>query len=130
MSQVSGDRTQPGAELAWVLQLPEVSPGPEESLLGQLLARADVAGGAVRNRTNQRLIPADDSAERILAPGPARLQQLGFVCHVVHGQFLDNAESARTDIIDCTLSKEVTTFLILVEIAASKRAGRFKGAGG
>ncbi len=70
---------EPSPELAQVLKLCEALPGLEKSFLGEFLASFHAAGRAVGNRADERLVPADEHAERLRVAAEARPKQLNLV---------------------------------------------------
>src|SRR5690349_1044446 len=48
---VAGDAAEPGAQLRRLAQMPEMFPGSDEGFLGEVLALAEAAGGAVSQGT-------------------------------------------------------------------------------
>ena len=75
----TGDAAQPGPQLGRLTQFRQLFPGGHEGLLGEVFALAHVAGGAIRQRGNQGLIPFHNLAEGIPVSAQAFGHQLGIV---------------------------------------------------
>ena len=79
VDEVPRDAAQPGAQFFRFAQVRQLFPRGQKSFLRQVLALAQAAGGAVGQRTNERLILRDDLPEGIAIAGQAFADQLGIV---------------------------------------------------
>ena len=64
VSEVASDAAKPGTELLRFAEAGKLFPGGEESLLGEVFALVQAAGGAVSKRANEVLVAGDDLPER------------------------------------------------------------------
>ena len=75
----TGDAAQPGPQPGRLAQVRQLFPGGHESFLGEVFALAHVAGGAIRQRGNQGLIPFNNLAEGLPVSTQAFGHQFGIV---------------------------------------------------
>ena len=79
VNDVAGNAAQPRAEPAGIAQIAQFPPGGEKGFLGQVLAAAAAAGGAVGEGADQRLVARDNPAKGLTVAGQALLNELGVV---------------------------------------------------
>src|SRR5262249_4931454 len=93
----------PGAELVSLAQKPQVLPGGDERFLRQVLTFAEAAGGAVSQRTNQRLVARNDLLESIAVTVESLRHQFRvgrcFACHhSVHNHITVSVPEKRLEV--------------------------------
>ena len=79
VDEIAGDAAKPGAQFARLAQFGKLFPGGDECFLGQVLALTETAGGAVRERADERLIPAHDLPEGFAVSREALGHELGII---------------------------------------------------
>lgn len=73
---VPGDAAEPGLQLVPLAEVAEMFPGGDEGFLREVLARPQTPGGAVGERTDERLIARNDLPEGIAIAQQARIDQV------------------------------------------------------
>src|ERR1700722_3316517 len=81
---VGGDAGEPRAQFLPLTQMAQIPPRRDKSFLRQILALAKTAGGAVGERTNERLVARDDLAESVTVASEGGVDQ---VCIVADGRW-------------------------------------------
>ena len=79
INTIASHAAEPGPQLARFAQVTQVLPCRDKRFLGQILALPQTAGGAVSQRTNQRLVTRDDLSESIPISSEARRDEPGIV---------------------------------------------------
>src|SRR5262249_55231469 len=88
--QAAGNAAQPGAKLVPFAQQSQVFPGGNERFLSKILALTQAAGGAIGQRTNQRLIPGNDLPKRIRISLQSSTDQLSIGYYLLFGHAVRN----------------------------------------
>ena len=65
MDEIPRDAADPGAQFFRFAQIAELLPRRQKSFLRQILALAQITGGAKRQRADQRLVTRDDLPEGV-----------------------------------------------------------------